>query len=116
QQISAALATPWNPGGDPTTLCAAVALMARTGRETGRVLEKAGRSYPDLIARLRPILAAGAPSEGRAAVDTAVSGAAPMERADVRLVGILLLGSDAPPEWRREAKGLLLPWERPYIR
>ncbi|MCA9490287.1 MAG: M48 family metalloprotease [Myxococcales bacterium] len=36
-------------------------------------------------------------------------------RARARLVGCVVLGEDAPASWRREARALLLPWERPWL-
>ncbi|MCB9697691.1 MAG: M48 family metalloprotease [Alphaproteobacteria bacterium] len=36
-------------------------------------------------------------------------------RARARLVGCIVLGDEAPGAWRKEARALLLPWERPWL-
>jgi len=38
------------------------------------------------------------------------------ERGVVLLVGVIRLGERAPESWRHDARALMLPWQRPYLR
>lgn len=93
----------------------AVALLAQAGRDRAEAEAVLAKMGPELLASLRPVLDA-APGGVASAVEAAVAGQEPEVRARVLLVGILRLGEAAPAEWRTEARALLFPWERPYLR
>ncbi|MFN7145969.1 MAG: hypothetical protein ACK4YP_19485, partial [Myxococcota bacterium] len=101
-------------GGDAVWV--ALALLAREGQDRAAVEAIAARTSERLLTRLRPVLDAPSRDAVVAAVDAAVVDAPAHERGWARLVGGIRLGDEAPVAWRREARALLLPWERPYVR
>ncbi len=114
EQLAAA-AQHADAGVDGVTVWVRLALLARDGGDRAAMEQKAKEVSPELFTRLAPVYAAD-PADVPAAVESAVAGADAYGRAWILLVGTIRLGDGAPEAWRREARELLLPWERPYLR
>lgn len=99
---------------DSAAVFVATALGAREGRDVSALLPLLDESSGGQAARLRPIVES---ADVAAAVEAAVSGEMPMElRGLALLMGVVRLGEAAPDAWRVEARALVPPWQRPWLR
>ncbi len=96
---------------------ASAAVAAREGWDVSAYVDALGNYLPredlETVAQVFDIAAVEADP---GIIDRAVVGSEPSLRGRVRLVGVILLGDQAPDLWRKEAKALLFEGERPYLR
>jgi hypothetical protein len=94
-----------------------MALAVREGRDPEPFIAYAREHAEDDVDAMTMLLDAGRlaadPSGTMASV---VTGLTPELRGHALVMGIVLLGDAAPPEWRRDARAVLFTSERPYFR
>lgn len=113
---SDAWALPPTAGVGPATVWATMAAAAREGQDWATFAEQA-RDYESEadVAALERIVREGLGNDDPAVVDDVAGGLAPRMRGHAYVMGIVIFGDRARPEWRREARGLLFGNERPYF-
>lgn len=104
-------------GIDPLSVWPTIALAVRQGRDAEPFIAQA-RAFADeqvdAMLRLLDVAALGADPNG--VMNAVTSQLVPSLRGQALVMGIVLLGEAAPPEWRRDARALLFTRERPYFR
>ena len=100
-------------GIDWRTAWPTIALYLREGRDPAAIVG----ALPDSLRDEGVLTALRSPElrKNPALLDQAVDGIDIRLRGSARVAGIVLLGKKAPAAWRKEAKGLLLGSERPYL-
>jgi len=101
-------------GIDSSTVWLAWSQAAKSGRDPAPFEEWARaqeKSADTALAFLRRLHSGGAPAEA----EKQLSGLQPGERGRLIAAGLVLLGDEAPAEWRQQAKALLFAPERPYF-
>ncbi len=99
-----------------STVWSAIALAVRGGDDPAPLVEEARELVPpDYVDVMLRWASADALGEDAAAVEATLRELDPALRGHARVMGVIALGPDAPPEWRREARALLFPTERPYL-
>lgn len=114
EQVAAALALPPAEGIGPWSLVPTLALVAREGGNVGAILAAAVAETDR--APFVALDAASTEAELAAAIESTYPHSPFLTRGNLRLYGVVRLGAQAPAEWRREAKALVLPWARPWLR
>ncbi len=115
-QITRAWALGPEEGVDPITVWATIALAVREGRDATSLLEQARGFAREAADAIPPLLdVTGLSADPRGVMDGVVSTLPPSLRGHALVMGIVLLGEAAPPEWRRNARALLFTRERPYF-
>lgn len=92
------------------------ALAARAGEDAGPWLEPEDPNDEPLMTALAEILAPGAVERSPARVDELARSLPLRERGVVYGAAAIVRGLKAPANWRREAKVLLTPIERPHLK
>jgi Zn-dependent protease with chaperone function len=116
EQLAAARALAPDAGIDYHTLWPAIGLALREKRDASALIARIKEfTDPDeragLEAFLRPARLAG----DAAAARDALSSLDPDSRGHAYVLGCVILGDDAPDEWRAEARALLFAPERPAL-
>jgi Zn-dependent protease with chaperone function len=114
--IDAALALPLDEGIDPETVWSALALTLREKRDPAPYLtiirdyeREEARQMLDFISNIR---SSGNPRSA----ESLLAGLTATQRAHAYSAAVVLLGVNAPADWRYAANRLLFPTERPYFR
>ncbi|MBX3248193.1 MAG: hypothetical protein KF901_13525, partial [Myxococcales bacterium] len=114
---AAALALPADRGIDPLTVWSAIALATRHGGDAASLVAAARELYDDAI--VDAMLPWADPSRLRDEPDALVALVDDLVfplRAHARVMALVVLDGDVPPEWRHEARAALFASERPYFR
>jgi hypothetical protein len=113
--IGQALALPPEQGTDLVTVWAAVGLLARRKADASPFfdqLKQLGKEDAEALKRFVELLRS---SRNAGAAEQTLDGLLPELRGQAYVMGIIALGKDAPPKWRKQAKQLLFASERPYF-
>ncbi|MGD8861291.1 MAG: M48 family metallopeptidase [Myxococcales bacterium] len=114
-QLAAARALPDDAGLSSDTVWSALALAAREGRRpeafVAQAREVAQKNADAVLAWADPERLKSDQEE----LERELRHLEPYLRGQARVMGLLILGDEAPERWRAEARALLLPSERPYI-
>ena len=113
--IARALALAPEQGNGATTVWSSLALAAREGADPAPYRAVVPEGYDDI----ELLLAWADPEEvrtNRDALEANLHYLDPWARGHARVMGLILLGDEAPEQWRREAQALLFDTERPYFR
>jgi len=114
--IDAAFALPLDEGIDPETVWTALALTLREKRDPAPYLavirtydQEEAKQMLDFIANIR------SNADPRSA-ESLLAGLSAVQQAHAYSAALVILGANAPQDWRHTANRLLFPTERPYFR
>ncbi len=112
--MTQALMLPSDQGVDTGTIGAAIGLAMREKADVKELHAQIDRCVGRDGAAFRAFIQA-VTKRNRSAADGALRGVDSLTRGQAYVIGILVLGTDAPAEWRRAAHALLFGPERPYF-
>lgn len=113
--VAQALALPVELGLTEATVWSAVGLAARQGGELAPFRELAQQSAGDMFDVIWSFTDAKALRSDLEAANERLLGLGPSQRGFAVTVGAVVLGKDAPAQWRRESQALLFAANRPYF-
>ena len=102
-------------GIDGDVYWSALGLALRHQRNVEPLLAKLNASSSDESLALRKFVAIMQTTRNAAQAEKALQNEPPQRRAQAYVVGLIVLGKQAPPAWREFAKRALLVTERPYL-